>query len=89
MKDGAIIEVRIQPGARRTEVAGMFDDMVRIRVAARPVEGAANKELVKFLARKLGVSKSRIEILSGHKSRVKRLGINGLEASAVISSLLA
>ena len=88
MENGAIIEVRIQPGARRTEVAGLFDDMVKIRVAARPVEGAANKELVRFLARKLGVSKSRIEILSGHKSRVKRLGIKGLNASEVTSSLL-
>ncbi len=88
MADDAIIEVRIQPGARRTEVAGMFDDRVKIRVAARPVEGAANKELVKFLARKLGVSKSRVAILGGHKSRNKRLQIRGLETSAALTALL-
>lgn len=68
---GVRITFYIQPGAKKTEVAGEFNNMTKIKVASPPVDGAANKELVKFLAKKLGVSKSSVKIVSGEKSRIK------------------
>jgi uncharacterized protein (TIGR00251 family) len=62
-------------------VAGVHGDRVKIRIAAAPVDGAANDELVSFLAKRLGVPRSRVEILSGETSRDKRVRIHGVGAS--------
>ncbi len=66
------IRVRIQPGAQRNELLGWNPaGELRIRIAAPPREGEANKELVAFLAKRFGVAKREIEIESGEKSRSK------------------
>ena len=61
----------------------MRDDLLTVKVSAPPVEGAANKALIALLAEKLGVSKSSIDILSGKKSRLKLLRVNGLSLQQV------
>ena len=72
----AAIEVAVGIGARRTSLAGRHDGAWRIRLAARPVEGQANAELIRFVAETLGVPRSRVHITRGASSRRKRLEID-------------
>ena len=76
-----MLEVRITPNASRDEIVGLLPDGVwRIKVQSPPVEGAANKRLVVFLARAAGVSKSRVRIVRGETSRRKTIEIDGDES---------
>ena len=77
MSDALVLDLHVQPGAKRTEAAGRHGDRVKIRLAAPPVDGAANDELVRFVAEAFGVPKRNIEILSGATSRQKRVRITG------------
>jgi len=70
------LKVYVQPGGRKSEFLGEHGDAIKIRIAAPPVDGAANEELIRFLAEHYGVRRSAIEILSGHTSRNKRVRIN-------------
>ncbi len=73
--DGVLLSVRIQPRASRNELVHMDDGVIKIRLTAPPVDGAANDALVKFLADRLSVAKSRIEIIAGLTSRDKVIRI--------------
>lgn len=70
--------IHIQPGAAKNEVVGFYGEpaRIKIKVKARPVEGEANAEVISFLAKILGIAKSRIEIERGHTSRQKDLMID-------------
>lgn len=72
-----ILTLHVQPGARRTEVVGPHGDALKLRVAARPVEGEANAELIRFLAATLGVSPRAVTLVSGNASRRKRVAVAG------------
>lgn len=76
--DGVRFEVHARPRASRTEFAGVHGDAVRVRLAAPPVEGAANAELVAFLAKRLGVPKSAVRIVTGERGRRKVVEVQGL-----------
>jgi uncharacterized protein (TIGR00251 family) len=76
--------VRVVPRASRTAAAGEHDGALRVRVAAPPVEGAANEELVRFLAGTFGVAAREVEILSGHASKSKRVRVRGAKASDLL-----
>jgi uncharacterized protein (TIGR00251 family) len=65
----------IQPGAKKTEIKGEFNGMLKIKISAPPVEGAANKELINFLSKKLKIKKSEIKIKNGQNSRIKTIEI--------------
>lgn len=88
-KVSELIEIRVQPGASRTQVAGRHDGKVKIRLAARPVDGAANKELVRFLSQHLGIPRRSIELVSGLTSRTKRIRIQGMAPADVEKTLLS
>ena len=76
--DGAVtIHVHAQPGARRTEVAGLHGHSVKIRVSAPALEDRANEALVEFVAGRFGVARRDVELVSGAKSREKRLRVRG------------
>jgi hypothetical protein len=82
---GAItFAVRVVPRASRSEIAGEHDGALRVRVAAPPVEGAANEELTRFLARALGVAARDVEILSGHASKLKRVRVRGADPARLL-----
>jgi len=81
--DETLLNVRVTPRARRNAIGGFEDGVLAVRLAAPPVEGAANKALIAFLAEALGVSKSAIRVESGTRSRHKRLRISGLTPEAV------
>ncbi|MDR1162753.1 MAG: DUF167 domain-containing protein [Candidatus Accumulibacter sp.] len=71
----ATLTLHVQPGAKRTEIAGLYGGALKVRLAAPPVDGKANDALIAFLAERLGVSKSAILLKSGQTSRDKRLEI--------------
>jgi len=79
----AHLVVHVVPRARRTEVAGRHGDAIKIKLKAPPVDGAANAELVRFLAERLDVAPSDVTITAGHTGRRKTLEIAGIAAAAL------
>jgi uncharacterized protein (TIGR00251 family) len=69
----ATLALHVQPGARKTEVAGLHGDALKIRLAAPPVDGKANAALIEFVADRLGLPKSAVRLASGQNSRRKTL----------------
>jgi uncharacterized protein len=88
MSPVAQIVVHVVPRAKVTEVAGRHGDAVRIRLAAPPVDGAANAELVRFLAGRLDVSRSAVAIVRGATARRKTVTVQGVTAAAAERALL-
>lgn len=84
---GSLI-IHVVPRARETAVAGRHGDAIRIRVAAPPVDGAANAELVRFLAERLGVPRAAVRIASGAASRRKTVEVLGVTATVAGNILL-
>ena len=81
--EGAIVTVHVQPNAARTEYVGVHGNALKFRVAAPPVEGAANEALCAFLAERFGLPKSAVVVKSGHGSRHKRVLLTGMPARRV------
>jgi uncharacterized protein (TIGR00251 family) len=69
------LDIKAVPGASKTETAGIKDSRLRVRIAAAPADGKANKELCEFIAKILGCAKRDADLLSGEKSRLKTLAI--------------
>jgi len=89
-KRGAAITVRVTPRARKTEFGGILEDgTVRIRVAAPPVEGKANRAVIAFLAKALGIRKNKIEIVAGERGLDKIITIDGMPADEVEEQIRA
>ena len=84
----AHINMQIQPNARRNEVLGFEYGVLRVKIAAPPVKGKANRELIDFLSKLLGVSKGSITIEKGLTSRRKLVMIEGLSQAEVTKRLL-
>lgn len=84
---GARVKVRVIPRAARTAVAGLRGDALLCRLAAAPVEGAANDALITLLSRALGVSRGAVRIHSGARARTKAVAIEGLSAPDLRSRL--
>ncbi|MBL8430404.1 MAG: YggU family protein [Dechloromonas sp.] len=83
--DGRItLTLHIQPGARKTEFAGLHGDALKIRLAAPPVDGKANEALIKFVAETLNLPKSAVSLKSGQTSRRKVLEVQGTTSEAVV-----
>ena len=68
-----MVSVLVQPRAARNQLAGLHEGALKLRLTAPPVEGAANKACIAFLAKALGLAKSNLEIVSGQASRHKRI----------------
>ncbi len=77
------LSVRAQPRASRSELAGEHDGALKVRLAAPPVEGEANRELERFLAKQLGVARSRVAVVAGETGRNKVVEVEGLTAAEV------
>ena len=76
-------EVRTKPNAKRTAVVGAREGVLDVRIGARPIEGAANEELLGFLAGLLEVPQRDVRLLRGGSSRHKRIGVFGLSVDEV------
>lgn len=89
-KDGAVrFEVHAKPRAKKSRVVGERGDAVEIALAAPPVDGAANEELIRFLSRVLDVAKREIQLVRGESSREKLVAIAGLTLAEVEARLRA
>ena len=89
-KDGNLIfTARVVPRASKSEIVGELDGALKIRIAAPPVDGAANAELIKLLAKTFEVSKSEIEITSGQTSKTKQIKITNKTREKLLAVLQA
>jgi uncharacterized protein len=84
---GVRFPVTVQPRASITEVVGEHGDTLKIRIAAPPVDGAANEELIRFLARQLRVPARSVRVVSGQTSKRKLIEIDGVQPAAVLKAL--
>jgi uncharacterized protein (TIGR00251 family) len=84
---GIVFSVRIHPNAKRSGFAGFHGESVKIDVNAPPLEGKANKELIKFLSEALSVPKSSIQIVRGDKSKGKVLKLAGISSAKLLNAL--
>jgi uncharacterized protein (TIGR00251 family) len=84
---GTLILVFAVPRASRTELVGLHEGRLRLRVASPPVDGAANDAIIRFFAKALGVGKGAVEIRSGTTGRQKAIAVSGLKPVAVIARL--
>ncbi|HEU5039427.1 MAG TPA: DUF167 domain-containing protein [Gemmatimonadales bacterium] len=85
---GVRLRLRVQPRASRTEMAGVHGDRLRVRLAAPPVDGAANEALVRFLAETLGVPRSAVRLVAGVGGRSKVVEVDGVGVAEARARLL-
>lgn len=85
--DGAILSIHVQPKASKTECVGVHGGALKFRVAAPPVEGAANEALCVYLAGRFGLPKKAVVVKSGQSSRRKRVLLRGVTARQVTERL--
>ena len=90
-KTGVRLALHIQPNASRTEIIGLYQDRLKIRIQAPPIDGKANTEIIKFLANIFGVPKSSVSLVAGTSGRGKLAEISDLsltDAEAKIALFL-
>ena len=78
------LKIRAVPNAPKSHCAGAYGDGVKIKIAAPAMDGKANAELIKYLAKTLGISKSGVRILSGESSRDKIVEVYGIEGAKAL-----
>ncbi len=78
-----LLPVRVQPGAGRNELVGSSGGVLHLKIAAPPEKGKANRELIAFLSRELGIKKSSISIVKGITGRNKLIAIEGLNSDEI------
>jgi uncharacterized protein (TIGR00251 family) len=82
-----IVKIHLQPRAARDEICGLHGNALKVKVTAPPIEGKANAALQRFIAEKLNIPASRIEIIAGQRSRGKLLQITGISRAEVEKAL--
>ena len=85
---GTMLSVHVQPRASHTECVGLHGTRVKFRVAAPPVNGAANEVLCRYLAERLRLSKGAVVVFSGQEARQKQILMKGISAQRVREALL-
>jgi len=86
---GVLLRLRVQPRASRTELAGIHGDLLRVRLTAPPVDGAANEALVRFLAERLGVPRGAVRLVGGEAGRTKVVSVDGIGVPEARARLLS
>lgn len=89
VEGGARFTVYVQPRAKKNQISGVHGEAIKVRVAAPPIDGAADKALTAFIAKRLGVRKSVVRILRGETSRQKVIEVEGVTVQTVTARLLA
>jgi uncharacterized protein len=85
--DGVLLSVKVQPRASTNQIGEPLGDELRIKIAAPPVDSAANEALVRFLAERLDCARSAVDLVRGHASRHKVVKLHGLSATNVLARL--
>ena len=81
--DGVSFEVRVQPRSSKMEICGIHDGALRVRLTSPPVDGAANRQCIELLSRKMKIPKRAVRIASGANARRKRLKVLGMSMKEV------
>lgn len=91
MSSRARVSVQVTPNARRSEVSGVVEGVLRIRLQAPPIDGKANEALIRFLAETLGLPRSAVSVAAGHTSRRKIVEISGsgMSGEQIVAAMLA
>lgn len=76
--DGLQIRLHVQPRAKKNEISGIHNGALKVKITAPPVDDAANRAVIEYLADRLGIPKSKLAILSGARSRDKNLRVCGM-----------
>lgn len=79
VKDGIVIEVRVLPRSSRKEISGVTDNVVKVKLTAPPVDGAANEQLIELLSEEFHIRKSDVIVLKGETSRTKKIKLIGVK----------
>lgn len=87
MPPRTVLDIHVQPRAKRSEIVGWHGDAVKVRITAPPVDGAANEELTRVLAAAIGIPRSAVSLLGGVTGRRKRLAIDGMSREDVLRAL--
>ena len=82
------LRVQVVPRASRSEVVGEHNGALRVRIAAPPVDGAANEELIRMLGKMFEVPRKAVSIIGGHSGRLKQVRIEGVEPNETVRKLL-
>ncbi len=89
-ESGFLLTLHVQPGAKKTEIAGEHGEALKIRLAAPPVDGKANAALLAFIAARLDIPKAAVELKSGHGSRQKTVLVHAaMSAETILTRLSA
>ena len=89
LSEGLLISINVQPRSSKTEIIGIHQNSLKIKLTSPPIEGAANSLLIKFISKELGIAKSNIVLKSGEKSRKKKLTVKGCSKEEAIQKLAA
>ena len=84
--DGVLFKVRVQPRAAKNQVAGLYENALKLRLTAPPVEGEANEACRSFIAGLLSVPRSQVEVVSGHTSRTKVVKVTGVRVEKILKA---
>lgn len=89
--EGLLVKVYVQPKSSRNQMAGTYRAALKVKIAAPPVGGAANRTCIRFLAKQLGVAQSRLDIVSGRTSRMKQvlIRVEGPAKSALSKKIVS
>jgi len=87
-KQGLLLKVKVQPGAKRDELAGEYDGGIKLRLSAPPVDGKANAACVEFLAELLGIPKRAVTLVRGQTSTTKVFLIQGLSKEQLAAKIV-
>lgn len=80
-----VFEIKVQPGAGRTAITGLWNQVLKIKIDKKPEGGAANKACVQYLAKLFGVARFQVEIIKGHYARQKVIKIEGLDKESLLN----
>ncbi len=87
-KDGLVLTLKLVPNSSFSKVVDYSDEFLRVKISAPPVENKANKELINFCSDLLDINKSKLEIISGEKSKLKKLLIKNANINDVTQKLM-
>jgi hypothetical protein len=85
--EGLILQVYVQPGARKNEIVGLHNGALKVKIQAPPEDGKANEALVKFIAKILEIPTQNVSLISGQKNRNKKLLITGTNKATLQNKL--
>lgn len=85
--DAVVFSVKVVPGSSKTDISGLFNGMLKIKVSAAPEKGRATKCLLEFLAKRAGVRRNSVSLVSGRTSPVKKVQILGISRRALLERL--